>query len=513
MKHKLGDRVTIEVNRRRGASQPGSSALEPHYGAIRRIEDDERSRPGRLDIAVIDVATKFVPRLYASNHRYWLYYEQIHSFVQSNDVAYCPFDLLGDVGFREYFQANCIAGGSLSGDAAVAKVDSGVYRRAFDRWPLPVDNPYGVSLFLNAAEEPLDRERQITNPLEIEEQAADFEEMYPPGNTSNQNFWHKLHAAYWKNYARVSKPTIKRNSTYRIECSGINFEPFDPFDTTNFKVTRGAFDSEEIPAPKVDLAKTKKRRNTLRLGLFPMWWRFELTYYEWAHALFFDVDNPGAWYRKTVTQAGEIYARTSPLAEWTSVENEEFNAYTFNRNTDELAGSAVNVTITGLPPLGALPSGYWLDNMSDEQILLFRDVGKMLFEFGGSDLAFEFTFSNGSDGWPNDPVLNPLEGAGSTLHDAVYRSDCTAEIAVADTPIGALVGAVEYNNERWNVYRKTAAIRGASIYSGPLDGLFAGQGYDAVGDPAHKNIGMYPSSAAKDFSDFDPGNTQPHITL
>ena len=59
MKHKLGDKITIEVWRVRKATRRAVMAVAPapHYGAIRRIEDDENI--GTAELMLLDCSMKW----------------------------------------------------------------------------------------------------------------------------------------------------------------------------------------------------------------------------------------------------------------------------------------------------------------------------------------------------------------------------------------------------------------------------------------------------------------------
>jgi hypothetical protein len=379
------------------------------------------------------------------------------------------------------------------------------YRQAFDRMPLSFlhAQDYGLSFVLNGTgyslapatpqwverKSPaqrqadliaLDEETGSDHSAEIallDYEIAEWEAAYE----TPQTYWNPINLEWSRNYATFEKK-LTANSSFAVDCSGQNFESFNPFDTVNFKMTQGDFEDDEVAPSRLRAKVRRAITYDLRIGLIAQRWNFTVQYLAWHYQARFDA-NPSRVVKHVRNESGSVKATTAPLVDsvFSNVypkQESEYEAGVFSSITH----TSSSTTLTGLPD-EANHIIFLLENDNDADGLI---------PILTSDLDFE----------SSDPPFTV------TL---IERSDATISITQADSEEGKLVGVFSVAGESFNVYRKTTLSRGGSVYSGPIDAVrFM---FSSV-DPFFINyVNPQLQSRSRDFTYYDPSNLRDHVTV
>jgi hypothetical protein len=328
-------------------------------------------------------------------------------------------------------------------------------------------------------------------------------------NTSTVNFWWTPFNDWARNFGFISRATIKRSSIHwKVE--NINpveiFEPFDPFDTTNFKVTAGLYtDPEVIPA------FTKAKTQSLVIILVPKLWSYHVEGVQWAFR--YAVAGPlfSAVEKRTYTQDGLMYPLTSPFNTILVGANPPSSLTSLNTTrtvrtplagappTNGSSSASIAVTVSGLPKLEGYTPDPTYSDPDNNSLKQWLDLGIPRGAWAGVDNDTSYSGS-----FPEElgDVTALLE-----------MSDCLLRLQVADTPTGALVGIVVTDRVSY-VYRRSPVAAGSIIYEGGYDGLRVTDNLIRVTDdlliPSTLSFPGYPTSgpvsASRSFEYFDPGD-------
>jgi hypothetical protein len=381
-----------------------------------------------------------------------------------------------------------------------------VYRQAWDRHPLPYSNAsdYGISLQLAGQEKVLAPsnsawkeyspyltqadllERQANgedvteeladNALEIEE----WEALYDTPET----FWIEPNVTWHRNWGYYSKK-ISSKLTYAVLNTGQAFEPYDPFDTDNYKVTEGnTYGSDEVAAPKLDPSVA----NDLRIGLIPRIWEYTLNYTSWHAQELFSPSELRIW-KRSASYNGELCSITTPYFRYLvpgpyqginkfTVNDPEYPDGVFHPSgfLSNVQNNFSYVETNGLP-------------INFDDVHLFNKVGGPDGSSGVSTSGLGF--ANLEDEAFEDDPEEP--GQPRILFE---RSDSTISVTEKDLSPGDLVGFFSFNSAGYHVWKKTAESRGASIYSGVFDNY----------------SGNIWKSRQRDFEDYDPSSLYVHLS-
>ena len=496
-------KVTVIVPKPPPAPRPGQARHDTvYYGPFSRPSDDDLGGvSGPIEVAVVDLSTNFIQELRGSGgQRYLLFFAQRDPALLSGFPLWASLDGTDLDAINNY-----LIGASTSPTSqSVIKIGSGVYRTSFNAWPMPHDNgdPFGLSLRLNSVDYALNAaddkwvELVITIPEEIAEQAADFSILILSGTTSSQNFWPDTFQAWIKNYAELKPQKKTKTYRWRLDAGGGFYEPFDPFDIVNYKVTNGAYSDPEV----VPLILGSRSINPVKVqvGITPKRWDVTASYVDWQ------VDEssvPFNIYKRTRTVQAFIIGFSCPFI-MTSNSAEDtillpLNSSSFDRRPIPVNGifqtpfgstSVVTATMDGTPQaVFSGPTDFSDPNMN----MLARLVAFRMGATGGVNRIVSGEFPDG------------LIDFGST--------NATLTIVTAALPAGSLVGKLTAQGKTYHVYRRTPTAGGDVVYDGPYDGL------EGQVDPSAPNNSGYkdttPLSVARDFSDWDPGSLYTHTTI
>jgi hypothetical protein len=472
-KAKLGDRVTVTIKKPPKRRAETAKPEDRRYGPPPFVDEDDLRRVRKA--TVIHFLNQ--QSIFSRTNVFFATPKQELKYLHQWSTDPFTFGFLSldkNFGVRRYSDSTSFV----------------IYRDGWNRHPLPYANAddYGISLKLGAVSKPLVEanpdwvayEPDDDNEFEVDEWEAAYD--------SDFTFWIEPNVTWHRNYG-FYKTKPARKSTYAVENSGIAFEPFDPFDTTNYKVTEGEFADSEVAAPRLSPSKA----NDLRLGLIPRRWEYTLEYVGWHYQdVFSPVPESRIW-KKDYLYNGELPAITLPYFEYNTpstyaginkfpVQTSEWDAGLFS----SITSSFDSVETDGLP-------------VGFDNIYLFRKLELSPTPVTAALIDVELPFETGDLDHP---------GNDRTLFE---RSDATIDITEKDLAAGDLVGLFSVNGQAFYVYRKTSEVRGASIYSGPYDSiqLDARNFYPPLFDDY---INPSWQSRTRDFAYFDPSNVYAHYT-
>jgi len=516
---KFGDQIRITINRRGKPEPKKAPAREKRYGAIRRIEDPtDKPVKGELQVVLLDLSTLFIQQpipSFGDHQREFFRFDQDRTLTLDSDT---------NPDYRATVQAT-LATRSLEADIDVLdRTDSTIYRQSYQVWPLPflhsVD--YGLSFHFGATDQIIssvnNKWKERLSPTEriakleaassdhsaeialIEHEEAEWAApftLFDPTVISSQNFWHILFVDWWRNYAALKLKKLSSAAKYSVDFIGTFpvFEPFDPWDTDNYKVTMGGFDDDEVEPPKIRKAQGAE---LITIGLMPVWWDYVIAGTQWGYDR--GITHSGFW-KRTFTDHGSIVGYPSPIAdERDSNYPGVFNEYvvrTTAMGPDGLLDPPFNdftdttVQSDGLPTTAEVSAaGSPYSSQRVNQIV----AGLAMQGHGTTNQVFSGDF-------PSSPGYNI---------ETVEVTNSSLTITIADTPVGALVGRVFYKklNQSFFIYRKTAVERGQSVYDGPYDGL----SYTCypINGSVFNLYCMPVNSQNRSFTDFDPNDDNEH---
>jgi len=484
-KGRPGDIIEIRVRKGGGAKPAPGLPPERRYGPPPFLEELRRRRKrGMSEVFFLNQQSEF-SRVDPFRFRPKQELKYIHKWIANPlDFPAGGYLSLGKgTEVRRYFSSG-------AGDYVV-------YRDAWNKHPLPYQfaADYGVSFKLGGQTKvlaPATEQWKAYSPydtrddlLELQERGQDVTaelannayeiEEWEAAFRADKTYWVEFlrdHHRQWGFYRK----RLSKQSTYSIESTGPCFEPFDPFDTDQYKVTLGSFASAEVAAPQLKSGVD----NDVRFGLIPRAWSFTVNYTCWFFQFTFSFPVGRIW-KRDFTIEGEAFAPTLPHIQPQSgalAPNE------FPYQTSEWADGL----FTGITTTDQMLDTTGLPAPSDTTYKFLK-----LAPFPEEE--FDFTNapeSGGNSRWP------------------IERSDCSISISERNIEPGELVGMFEVNGLSHNVFRKTTATRGAAVYSGDYNSPF-GPGLAFVLVDFDDYINPSWQSLSRDYSYYDPHNLYLHV--
>ena len=304
---------------------------------------------------------------------------------------------------------------------------------------------------------------------------------------SDHNYWNDHFTSWYKNYATIERRQ-KSKLTWAVSGGGIHFEPFDPWDTDNYKVTSGdTYGSTEVEAPKIP----KDGEVGLVIGLAPRLWDWNLNYNAWHYSPHFDA-TPDILFKRSRSKSGSCWATTSPAVR-------TFGGLT-NRLLlvdSQLPGGIYGPAVTHGPThnttvgFDGSPSAY------DHIVLMLDRRINSLGEGSGLSIAASEDIS-----WQSSqtPWTNYL----------LERTDAAISVHTAVSDVGRLAGAFQYGGSPFSYYvwRRTPRSGGDLVLSSGLDSTnnFTSGEPSITGSYITKEFNSY----GRSFAYFDPSNLYDH---
>ncbi len=497
-KFKLGDRVTIEVNKKGAGRRGGTKAArDTHYGASRRIEDPEDNE-GTGNILLIDAAMQW--RDVADDG---------HLVVSQGDANPLPAGVMCYVDQSQYFDGNTqnfyipdltdgkVALHALAYQNTIFILNdvklppfSGTAYRAIDRgMPLPARgiNTLNLSVklggrtFLIKEGNPLRRLTPAQTRLDaaIERGADDAtiaaltQEVHESSFANATNIcragvdpqlWftsvERDQREFWRDYG-IFKPRIASGNYLLAVASPIHFEPWDLNNADDYKIvkrldgmTAATIASPEVPARRLQINQASKR---VKVWLVPQLWHFVITYTQHNRDLWRNIHdstlNP-VLYTTEETDAGYMPAFASPMV--------------VNGWETPINGSTADFTNA---PAYLHAFGDTAYDPTDTSDASFLRLMMQLSSWWSS--AFNLNNQHEPDQAAHtDPPGDPGDFEYQET-DVIARSDAVATVTQEGAPAKMLVGGIEYeadDDKRYYIFRKTArVVDTVTIYSGPFD--------------------------------------------
>jgi hypothetical protein len=478
-KAKLGETVVVKLAKKKKAA------------AAKRPEDRRYGPPPILDEKLLRRKGKVTTIHFLNQQSEFLQVPQFDTIPPERELRYqnkwvpdafvlANLSLNKNVGVRRYSDATTFV----------------TYRQAWDKHPLPYEtaSDYGITLKLNggtknlspANDEWIAYEPDLDNANEVAEWAAAY--------GSAQTFWVPINTDWHRKYGYYEKK-LARRYTYAIASSG-NFEPFDPFDTVNYKVTQGAYADPEVAAPRLN----HKEVNDLRFGLIPKIWDVAVTYFSWWYQPDPTFTVPNRIWKRSNSVSGIMTAITTPyFNEVGGFTLANCNKFTVNFTDFDGGGVTSHFSTWNhsqvIEETDGIPAPFDdIHRVIHMELLQLSSSEYIMSRIGARDL----TFTNEGD-FP----ANSKEHLDST--------HATLAITERDRAAGDLVGIFSLNEELFRVYRKTADVRGGVIYSGGHDGLLGARStafypdFDTYTNPIQSRTDI-------DFNYYDPTNALDHMT-
>lgn len=232
--------------------------------------------------------------------------------------------------------------------------------------------------------------------------------------------------------------------TWEVKTTGIFYEPFNPFDTENFKVTQGGFGDDELPAPKLNgkdvLYVLLAQQNWLSTATRDTFERVGGNIVQKSHRIQYQYVNaiPGPVQARTVT-IFDSYARDfypSPIPQYDPAHAEATVSY--------VVGGFERL----VPPVA---DGFALGSASTPQRSVIAGYG------------FPFNFPGG----------------------AKLASNCHNKIEQGNSHVEKYCGSFLFKKKLYNVFRKTERVVVGTpvvIYDGRVDSLSNSGGSVVTGD-------------------------------
>lgn len=490
-KFKLGERVTVDLNRKGRKKRPAPpAARDLHHGPLRRIEDPEPGL-GTPEIMLIDCSMRwqdFGDDSALPGNDFPLP-AGVMAYIQRGDL-YAPYwdaFYLGEI--PAVYRTVC-----FNKDSVKLPPFSGTEYRKIERgMPLPfrVSDNLNLNIKLGsrqfavaqngnwkqsaaAAARLLSAIARGAGPGVIDKLQHEADESnFATGQsicraTVVPQLWF-THAArdqrdLWRDYGLL-KPRLAAGQYPLAVDSPLHFEPFDVRDFENFKVVKrfnpdntiSTFDASiEVIARQLSVLAHSRR---CKIYLIPQSWRFQITYRQHFKDRWDDHHGNIIYedFSREVSDSGYMPAFASPfvISGWETPASSAAPVY-FPTHPSSLHA----VSDTAYDPLAA----------DDESLLRFM-MQLSLWQLAAVNFAPHLTPTTPSTAPPPDSVAGPYAYADTHL---VAQASATAVVTQEGTPAHLLVGAIEFSDSddaRYFIYRKTARTLDPviSIYSGPYD--------------------------------------------
>lgn len=484
---KIGDKIDIEIKRDKPSRSKNQPARKKRHGPEPRIPDD---RPSSVtpNIILIDAATEWLDfsddfRLIGNAHRFPA---GVMAYIPRLMQATFPLDEAAIAALADNYRSSFFSRDSVK----LPPFTGTEYRKILRAMPIPrvAAEALNLTVKLNARAIPFNlANTKVATPAQVRLEAAiaanpqdaaliaklekEVHESAFPTATSicreniDPQMWF-THAerdqrVLWREGA-IFKPRLTAGGYKLAIEDSFHFEPFDLFDTDNFKITKrlaaestpSTFDSEEVAAPRIKVSASSKQ--TL-VYLVPKLWKFELNWIrqltdQWDDNLGLPNSVVQVPWSTPRSLTGYLSAFSSPLVltGW------------------ETPINASSFFFTNHPAyLHAYGDTAWLrDDTSDDAFLRFMMQLSMNLSGVGSEII------------PQDPSTpQPPQANAQPYHyvrtDLTAQSDATIAITQEGAPVGMLVGGIETADDdgaRYRVWRKTArVVETDTIYSGPYD--------------------------------------------
>jgi hypothetical protein len=406
---------------------------------------------------------------------------------------------------------------------------SSPYRATFNRWALPIGSPLlanhltltfaGAPYVLGLAGSGWAVVPPGASAEEGRERAAPWSHFTTPADTSNyDNVWQQQtpdwKSTWWMDHGAVTERKFSRSSKWAIGTDNLIYEPFDPWDLTNFKVTSGStYASPEIPLPPI--AANVAGIQDVQVGLVGRFWDVSLTFKEWGAYSDFGNPPPAAQYLYQRGGSGsfQMLGMTCPYASilfahdatTPAIRKDTTISWSWD-GSHYCTNAAVNgfAELDGLPPQGAaFSAASGVGNPHSN--FLMRVVRDRWIRRGQADPGGVSVSYSGPRPYEGSSTVFP-RFATSTQPPTIANSDTSMTMTIAATPIGALVGKVRYAGLLYNIWRKTVNPGGAPVYSGAYEEL------DSFGTLAPMTVRPF-YGESNSFGTFDPLNIAAHITV
>lgn len=233
-------------------------------------------------------------------------------------------------------------------------------------------------------------------------------------------------------------------NTWQIAVSAVYFEPFNPFDTENYKVTQGSFGDEEVPAPRLN-----------------------------GKDILYVLLTPQTWY---TTSVWDGYTRTGANI----VEKRHFTVLSTAIALTAPAGLTAHLTSDSQmrDTYPVPPSQY--NPIAPIQTIWYTLGGYEPITFPVAEPAYG---GPGPSGTPQAAAMTNNFPVGLASDDTLV-SNTNLLIEAGNTPAESPVGAFYFKDQFYNVYRKTVRVNPLTtlIYNGRVDGFSNSSGELVTGE-------------------------------
>lgn len=453
---KRGGKVTIEINKR-GRVRARKPAADRRYGPPPAL-DEVRAKRTKTTVYLLDSTTGYDPSgdpidTVGTAHAYKpeeIEFPDAGGFLDGGDGSSVPAKRYGGISATPWYAVEFVD------DLPKIRVKNPNTGLVFKTIFLPASltktksDHFGMVFYLggkanailqangNWKADPTPDERLATVLAQIEAEGETPElveirdnilleiEELEPANYTDKLRWDDEYREYAVPTARLDAKGTGR--TWKIGTTGISFEPFNPFDTVNFKVTEGIFDDEEVAAPKLD------GKTILYVLLAPQNW--------------------------LCTSTCDVYNRVAP----NDVQKQHFIGYQYRDAVTSPRDLVANFT-SGSYSKDSYPTPPNQYDPTRVEKAVFDTIGgfeKMIALVSGG-----LTF--GTDATPERTVLGQFFQFLGTGNQLV--SNCHLKVETGNSHIEKHCGSFYWKDRFFNVYRKTERVNSSpfTIYNGRVD--------------------------------------------